>query len=100
MMKEDDPLKQTPTCELDRDSRLLKKALELGDRQADELARLSLASVRYRSAIWRALHQARFGNMSRVIETLEKGLEYGDKTKSDGPRSNVHQLDPGRAPQA
>ena len=94
----DDPLKQTPAVELDRDNRLLKKALELGDRQADELARLSLASVRYRSAIWRALLYARAGRLSKVIETLERGMAHGRKTNSDGPRSNVHRLDPGGAP--
>jgi len=77
---------------------LLKKALELGDRQADELARHSLASVRYRSAIFRALHHARFGRLSKVIEILEKELERGrSKAKSDGPGSNVHRLDPGGA---
>jgi hypothetical protein len=33
---------------------LLQKALELGDRQVDELARLAWLSAQYRSALYRA----------------------------------------------
>jgi hypothetical protein len=54
---------------------LLRKAIELGDRQVDELARLARLSSQYRTALFRALHHARYGQTSRVIEVLEQGLE-------------------------
>jgi hypothetical protein len=54
---------------------LLRTALELGDQQTDELARLSCLSAHYRSALFRALHYARCGRTSRAIEILEQELE-------------------------
>jgi len=56
---------------------LLQKAIDLGDRQADELARLSRLSAQYRFALFRAMHHAQCGRMFRVIEVLEQELERG-----------------------
>src|SRR5262245_29584570 len=45
---------------------LLRTALELGDRQTDELARRSRLSFRYRSALFCALHHAHYGRKSSL----------------------------------
>jgi hypothetical protein len=58
---------------------LLQKAIELGDRQADELARLSRLSARHYSALFRALYHARGGRLARVIEVLQQELERDRK---------------------
>jgi hypothetical protein len=54
---------------------LLQTAIELGDQQVDELARLSRLSAHYRSALFRALHYAQCGRIARAIEILEQELE-------------------------
>jgi hypothetical protein len=53
---------------------LLQTALELGDRQADELVRLARLSSRYRATLYCALHHARCGRVARVIAILEREL--------------------------
>jgi hypothetical protein len=74
---------------------MLRKALELGDRQADELARLSFANARHRRVLFRALHYARYGKISRVIEILEQ--ELARERKVETPHSaNVRALYPDR----
>jgi hypothetical protein len=77
---------------------LLRTALKLGDRQADELARVSRLAFRYRSALFRALLYARKYKIAKVIETIERELDYGREAQSDRSGSNVHRIDPGRAP--
>jgi hypothetical protein len=56
---------------------MLQTAVELGDRQADELARLARLSAQYRSALFRALHYAHCGRVTRVVEILEQELKRG-----------------------
>src|SRR5262245_31799163 len=46
---------------------LLQTALELGDRQADELAQLARCSARSRSALYHALHHARCGRVDLAV---------------------------------
>jgi hypothetical protein len=65
---------------------LLQTAIKFGDRQTDELARLSRLSVRYRSALFRALNYARSGQMARAIEIIEQELER-DRTENSSPAS-------------
>jgi hypothetical protein len=78
----------------EKDQRMIAKALELGNRQADEIARLSLVSVRYRRAMVRALHQARYGKIKSAIETLEKELNRNRQVTQSQSGSNVHFIDP------
>jgi hypothetical protein len=54
---------------------LLQTAIKFGDRQVDELARLSHLSAHYRAVFFRALHHARCGRIARVVEILETELE-------------------------
>jgi hypothetical protein len=61
---------------------MLQTAIELGDRQADELARLSRLSAQYRSALFRALRHAHCGRMARAIAVLEQELERDREARS------------------
>jgi hypothetical protein len=49
----------------------LSGAMRAGDRQADELARLSRVNARQRGALWRALHLIRRGRRDDAIAVLE-----------------------------
>jgi hypothetical protein len=53
---------------------LLQTAVELGDQQAGELARLAHLSARYHRTLYRALYYARHDQMARVIAVLERAL--------------------------
>jgi hypothetical protein len=49
----------------------LSGALRAGDRQADELARLSRVAARQRRTLWRAFHLIRRGRHADALAALE-----------------------------